>query len=91
MSSASRTSLALISKEKSSPAGLFWMNSHSVSLSWTHQVVPQDRADDIEQSIKERMRGFERNDSCYGDVMREIAQAAGVESLALCDYDEDTV
>ena len=36
------------------------------------------------------MRGFERNGSCYGDVMREIAQAAGIESLALCDYDEDT-
>ena len=53
-------------------------------------VVPQEQADDIEQSIKERMRGFERNGSCYGDVMREIAQAAGIESLALCDYDEDT-
>lgn len=53
-------------------------------------VVPQEQADDIEQSIKERMHGFERNGSCYGDVMREIAQAAGVESLALCDYDEDT-
>lgn len=53
-------------------------------------VVPQEQADDIEQSIKERMRGFERNGSCYGDVMREIAQAAGVENLALCDYDEDT-
>ena len=37
-------------------------------------VVPQEQADDIEQSIKERMRGFERNGSCYGDVMREIAQ-----------------
>lgn len=34
-------------------------------------VVPQEQADDIEQSIKERMRGFERNGSCYGDVMRE--------------------
>lgn len=33
-------------------------------------VVPQEQADDIEQSIKERMRGFERNGSCYGDVMR---------------------
>lgn len=53
-------------------------------------IVPQERANDIEQSIKERMRGFERNGSCYGDVMREIAQAAGIESLALCDYDEDT-
>jgi hypothetical protein len=53
-------------------------------------VVPQEQADDIEQSIKERMRGFERNGSCYGDVMREIAQAAGIESLTLCDYDEDT-
>lgn len=53
-------------------------------------VVPQEQADDIEQNIKERMRGFERNGSCYGDVMREIAQAAGIESLALCDYDEDT-
>ena len=53
-------------------------------------VVPQEQADDIEQSIKERMRGFERNGSCYGDVMRDIAQAAGIESLALCDYDEDT-
>lgn len=53
-------------------------------------VVPQERADDIERSIKEWMRGFERNGSCYGDVMREIAQAAGIESLALCDYDEDT-
>ena len=53
-------------------------------------VVPQEQTDDIEQSIKERMRGFERNGSCYGDVMREIAQAAGIESLALCDYDEDT-
>ena len=52
-------------------------------------VVPQEQADDIEQSIKERMRGFERNGSCYGDVMREIAQDAGIESLALCDYDED--
>ena len=52
-------------------------------------VVPQEQADDIEQSIKERMRGFERNGSCYGDVMREIAQAAGIESLTLCDYDED--
>ena len=40
-------------------------------------VVPQEQADDIEQSIKERMRGFERNGSCYGDVMREIAQDAG--------------
>lgn len=38
-------------------------------------VVRQDQPDDIEQSIKERMRGFERNGSCYGDVMREIAQA----------------
>lgn len=27
-------------------------------------VVPQEQADDIEQSIKERMRGFERNGSC---------------------------
>ena len=53
-------------------------------------VVPQERADDIERSIKEQMRGFERNGSCYGDVMREIAQAAGIESLALCDYDEST-
>lgn len=28
-------------------------------------IVPQERANDIEQSIKERMRGFERNGSCY--------------------------
>lgn len=53
-------------------------------------IVPQEQADNIEQKIKERMRGFERNGSCYGDVMREIAQAAGIESLALCDYDEST-
>lgn len=53
-------------------------------------VVPREQADDIEQSIKERMRGFERNGFCYGDVMRELAQDAGIESLALCDYDEST-
>lgn len=53
-------------------------------------VVPQEQADSIEQDIMERMCGFERSDSCYGDVMREIAQDAGIESLVLCDYDEDT-
>lgn len=53
-------------------------------------VVPQEQADSIERDIMERMCGFERSDSCYGDVMREIAQDAGIESLVLCDYDEIT-
>ncbi len=53
-------------------------------------VVPQKQVDDIVRRIKERMRGFERNGSCYADVIRELAQDAGIERLDLCDYDEST-
>lgn len=53
-------------------------------------IVPSEQAESIEQSLRERFSSFKNECVCYGDLIREVASGAEIESLKLCDYDERT-
>lgn len=53
-------------------------------------IVPREQADSIEQSLRDRFSSFGSESVCYGDLIREVARNARIESFKLCDYDERT-